>query len=140
MVDDRLNQSRGQPWFDETFFKKAPMTYQESLDACCNYINKFICGVYRQWKVGICRNPHERWTNDDHGYKLDVEEPWLVMVMLYAAPSSKPWHVESTGNHEKELIKRLARHDQSNGCINRVGGGADCPSFGCPHFTYVVAR
>lgn len=75
-------------------------------------------------------------------YRLEDKEraatnPWKFMVLLYAAPTSKPKVPYSTGAFEKMLIREFARVD---GCINRRGAGGECPSNGSPHFCYVIVR
>ena len=65
------------------------------------------------------------------------EGHWRRMHLLYAAPTSKPWRDRSTGSMEKLLIEQFNCELYEN-CINRKGGGGDCPSFGNPHFVYVV--
>ena len=97
-------------------------------------------------KIGITDNPFVRWVNRGHGYE---RAGWTMMYLLYAAPTSKVrvdpldsesrrrLKMESTGAMETELINRFHHYPQ---CINRAGGGGDCPSNGSPHFCYVVLR
>ena len=70
------------------------------------------------------------------------------MHLLYAAPTSKVKYdgpdekraqlvKESTGTMETDLITMWSGHER---CINRKGGGGDCPSNGSPHFVYIALR
>ena len=137
-VNVRLHPARRCSWYDDAFLLQCPVTmgYDDLLRKAADYILTDIACHY-QFKIGITESPYARWMNSDFGYILDKKEPWLFMSLLYAHRSSKPHHRESTGNFEKDLIKMFA-WDQN--CINRIGGGGDCPSSGTPHFCYVVGR
>jgi hypothetical protein len=83
-----------------------------------------------EYKVGITADLKYRW--ETIGYWRDFSR----MVLLYTARSSKPRHAESTGSME---IRQASYFRHLPGCLNKTDGG-ECPSFGSPHYFYIVMR
>ena len=88
-----------------------------------------------QFKIGICLDPKWRWFVCAKGY---YSKHFTKMTLVYAAPSSKPKHSESTGNMEKAQIEKFNTPCYPN-CLNKAPGG-EMPSDGSPHFCYVVSN
>lgn len=135
---DNVNLSVGDvrdtDWCILDFFDDAPRSWNEALNAAASYINDNVVDIRHEFKIGITECCRKRWENIRCGWKWRKFE---VMIVLYAAPSSKPCCRYSTGAFEKELIREFAR---VNGCLNVRGTGGESPSMGSPHFAYVVVR
>ena len=137
-VNFYLSDVRGTDWCVLDFFDDAPRSWTEALDAATSYINDNVVDSGHEFKIGITECCRKRWENPSFGWKWDKSgQPWEVMVVLYAAPTSKPRVMYSTGAFEKELVREFARVE---GCLNCRGTGGETPSEGSPHFVYVVVR
>ena len=84
------------------------------------------------FKVGICRNPVERWSHPVYGYALDCRENWLGMKIIAVFKTSC-----SAAMLETALIHEF---HNTPGCRNQRAGGETPSPVDGPHFTYVVYR
>ena len=140
-VDLELFSCRGDPWFNDDFFRKlqpwieTSFDFDRALDLASEYIEKCVIGTCDEFKIGICESPFRRWNDKGMGYQHCKKKPWAGMALLYTSPKSKGDYLESTGNWEIAMINRWSKHPK---CLNREGGGCDCPSNGSPHFGYVT--
>lgn len=84
------------------------------------------------FKIGICRNPVERWSHPLYGYALDTRECWLGMKVIAVFKTSC-----SAALLETALIHEFQK---TPGCRNDKPGGETPSPVDGPHFTYVVYR
>ena len=146
-VENTLRYCRQQLWFDD----KLSMLSLDSWDESVQLATNFIATNFNSWwkfKIGITENPFVRWNNSGFGYKHEKEIMWDYFAVIYCAPTSKVTAAKFASEGKKELIRTstgsmdnllIGRFADLPNCINRVGGGGDCPSYGSPHFCYVVA-
>jgi hypothetical protein len=142
-VSRALGQSFDEPWFDNSFFFTAFEFKPWRFEACVDEILALIRDRFADgstYKIGITENPYSRWWRPDCGYghPKNHQHRFSKMMLVYAAPTSKPKHAESSGSMERELIK-YCNSELDSSCLNRPGGGGDCPSNGSPHFVYIVS-
>ena len=78
------------------------------------------------YKIGITRDPHHRFYNDDHGY---IHDGYTCMHLLIA---SSPYNCARL---EEQLIGHFF---EKPGCYNMAKGGENPPPEGLPCFTYLV--
>ena len=133
-VNLQVGDVRDTDWCILDFFNDAPRSWNEALNAAASYINDNVVDIRHEFKIGITECCRKRWENTRCGWKWENFE---VMIVLYAAPSSKPCCRYSTGAFEKALIREFAR---VNGCLNVRGSGGEGASMGSPHFAYVIVR
>ena len=148
-VSDTLAMCRGQSWFESNLGAVDLADRQLCFDSAVDFINS----KKHRWstfKIGICENPYLRWTDQAiGGYAWDPRHDWVFMAILYAAPTSKHRILQTMGDDAKALrmastgrmeIDLIDVFHADAACLNREGGGGDCPSDGSPHFLYVVAE
>lgn len=104
--------------------------FETNVNLCSNAISALTLDC-TEFKLGITVCPKNRM-------KLYTRclDAWDFMHIIYIAPTSKPWHPESTGKMER---RQVVRFRGTRGCLNLCDGG-DCPSFGSPHYFYCVTR
>ena len=104
--------------------------FETNVNLCSNAISALTLDC-TEFKLGITVCPKTRM-------KLYTRclDAWDFMHIIYIAPTSKPWHPESTGKMER---RQVVRFRGTRGCLNLCDGG-DCPSFGSPHYFYCVTR
>jgi len=129
----RLHGLLGQPWLGEApSLDRLTPDFQRNADVCAQSIQHVISSA-THFKIGITCDPRWRFFECDDG---DYAKNFDKMVLVYAAETSKPKKMDSTGMME---IEQIARFKHLPGCEN-VSGGGDRPSEGSPHFMYVVYR
>lgn len=146
-VDNTLQKCKTEHWFSNKIKFDELVDFGRSLQCATQYVQEMSQHAFK-FKIGITENPYRRWHDPDFGYKQSHPIPWDEFAVIYTSPTSKrnikpfdkPEVIElkqtSTGMMETLLIHIF---EELPNCINRKGGGADCPSEGSPHFCYVVA-
>ena len=100
------------------------------LDHCELSINSLSSKFPAVFKIGITRNPVERWQK---GYGQDKGQQWFQMKVLVILPEAV-----SLGFVEAALIRRF-QSTPGNMNVRRGGEGVDLSGAG-PYFAYVVFR
>ena len=105
-----------------------------SLENSVRRAQRFILALeHARFKIGICRDPVERWFGEDH-YGLSYKNRYTRMLIFYCAEyASGP---DGSGEWEKRLIG-MCRHLPA--CQNARPGGEGAGPHS-PHFGYVVIR
>ena len=137
-----------QHWFENKLNFAELVDFGRSLQWATQFIEA-NCENWVKFKIGITENPYRRWHDSGFGYRSNKSVCWDYMAVLYTAPTSKRdtgklclapqlkrLKQASTGTLETLMIHIF---EELPNCINRKGGGGDCPSEGSPHFCYVVA-
>jgi hypothetical protein len=120
-----------------------------SIDAVFARLAKQVNDLVREvsfFKIGITENPRNRC--DQYRAEALSAPPdkvvWETMHIIWASVTSKPWIPISTGAMETRLIDHFTTDDAlpygAGKCLNRRGGGGECPSAGNPHFLYCAVQ
>lgn len=113
------------------------LDYEIALNHSIEFIRANVQSLMTTYKIGITCCPLHRFEGGTkHAYIHDSNE-FSNMKILWVCVHSRKDKKDSSGRFETSLIE-IFNSDVCEFCINRPGGGADCPARGSPNTVYVV--